>query len=485
MLKSTVLYVILGMYGIFMKRGMKVLKKLIRSLNSPTDMTVGAPWKSIALFTLPMLLGNIAQQLYSTVDSIVVGKYIGDNALAAVGSATPILNLLLVLFVGISGGASVMVAQYFGARNRENLSMTIGNCITVTAVACAVLILVATPFIRPILEFLNTPSSIIDGCADYLFISLVGIAGMGYYNILSGVIRGMGDSFSPLIYLLVATVINIVLDVYFVASLNMGVAGVALATVIAQITSSILCLIKLTKMRESFNFGGKYLKPKSEYVKTIIRLGLPSGLTQAIMSSAMIIVQSLTNQFGEQFIAANVVIMRVDGFAMLPNFSFGMALTTYAGQNVGAGLYDRVTKGAKQGTLMAVACSAVITLAILLVGKNLMAVFTDTESLVEMSYRLMLILAVGYIAMAVTQSLSGIMRGAGDTLTPMWISLITTVVVRVPIAYGISFATRTPELPHGVKECVQISLLTSWVLGAVLTAIFYARGKWKTKAIKQ
>lgn len=448
-------------------------------------MTMGAPWKSIALFTLPMLLGNIAQQLYSTVDSIVVGKYIGDNALAAVGSATPILNLLLVLFVGISGGASVMVAQYFGAKNRKNLSLTIGNCITVTAIACAALILVASPFIRPILKFLNTPASIIDGCADYLFISLVGIAGMAYYNILSGIIRGMGDSFSTLIYLLVATVINIVLDVYFVASLNMGVAGVALATVIAQITSSILCLIKLTKMRDCFDFKIKYLKPAADYVKTIIRLGLPSGLTQAIMSSAMIIVQSLTNQFGEQFIAANVVIMRVDGFAMLPNFSFGMALTTYAGQNVGAGLYDRVTKGAKQGTVMAVICSAVITLAILLVGKNLMAVFTDTESLVEMSYHLMLILAVGYIAMAVTQSLSGIMRGAGDTMTPMWISFISTVVVRVPIAYGISFATRTPELPHGIKECIQISLLTSWVTGALITTIFYARGKWKTKAIKQ
>lgn len=464
---------------------MKVFKNLLRSLNSPTDMTTGSPWKGIALFTLPMLIGNIAQQLYNTVDSIVVGKYIGDNALAAVGSAAPILNLLLVLFVGISGGASIMVAQYFGARNRESLSATIGNCITVTAIACLALILIAAPCIRPILRILNTPDSIIDGCADYLMISLIGIAGMGYYNILSGIIRGMGDSFSTLIYLLVATVINIVLDVFFVASLNMGVGGVALATVIAQIISSILCLIKLAKMSDCFDFKLKYMKPIATYVKTIINLGLPSGLTQAIMSSALIIVQSLTNQFGEQFIAANVVIMRVDGFAMMPNFSFGMALTTYAGQNVGAGLYDRVVKGAKQGTLMAVICSTVITLAILLFGKNLMAVFTETKSLVDMSYRLMMILAVGYIAMAVTQSLSGIMRGAGDTMTPMWISLITTVAVRVPIAYGISFATRSPELPHGIKECIQISLLLSWITGAILTAIFYARGKWKTKAIKQ
>lgn len=456
---------------------------MLKSLFAPTDMRVGPPWKGIVSFTLPMLIGNIAQQLYSTVDSIVVGKYVGDNALAAVGSSMPILNLLLVLFIGISAGASIMVAQYYGARNREALSHTIGNCITVTLIACVGLIVIATPLIRPLLRLLNTPASILEACAGYLIISLVGIAGMAFYNILSGIIRGMGDSISVLIYLLVATVINVFLDIYFVASLNMGVPGVALATVIAQLVSSILCLIKLSKMREYFDFKLKFLKPVGSYVKTLIRLGLPSGATQAIMSSAMIIVQSLTNQFGEMFIAANVVVMRVDGFAMMPNFSFGMAMTTYAGQNVGAGLYERVTKGAKQGTWIAVGCSAAITGAILLFGKYLMGMFTDTPALVALSCNLMKILAVGYIAMAVTQSLSGIMRGAGDTMTPMWISLITTVLIRIPIAYGISWATRTPELPYGQSVCIQISLLITWVLGAVLTAIFYARGKWKTKAI--
>ncbi len=458
---------------------------MLKKFFAPVDMTLGAPWKTILLFTLPMVIGNIAQQLYSTVDSIVVGKYIGDHALAAVGSASPILNLLLVLFIGISAGANIMVSQYFGAKNRESLSHTIGNCITATAISTVALILVCAPLIRPILVLLNTPDSIIDGCADYLMISLLGIAGMAYYNILSGILRGLGDSFSALLYLLVATVINIALDIYFVAGLQMGVGGVALATVIAQFISSVLCVIKLARMREHFDFGWKYMKPVGRFMSTLVRLGLPSGLTQAIFSSAMIVVQSLTNQFGEQFIAANVVVMRVDGFAMMPNFSFGTALTTYAGQNVGAGLYDRVTKGAKQGTLLALACSATITGVILLFGKGLMGVFTDTPELVELSYYQMTILAVGYIAMAVTQSLSGIMRGAGDTTTPMWISLFTTVGLRVPVAYGISFLTRTAELPYGRSECIQISLLTSWVMGAVLTAIFYARGKWKKKAIRQ
>ncbi len=456
---------------------------MLKKIFAPTDMTSGVPWKNIIIFTLPMLIGNIAQQLYSTVDSVVVGQYIGDNALAAVGSSMPILNMLLVLFIGISVGANIMVAQYFGAKNRTSLSYTIGSSITVTAIACVGLIVIAVPLIRPILIALNTPASILDDCARYLTISLVGIGGMAYYNILSGMIRGMGDSVSALIYLLIATVINIVLDIYFVAFLHMGVPGVALATVIAQFVSSLLCLMKLARMSEHFDFGLQYLKPVKTYVKHLVRLGLPSGLTQAIMSSAMIIVQSLTNQFGEMFIAANVVIMRVDGFAMMPNFSFGTAMTTYAGQNVGAGRYDRVTQGAKQGTLLAVTCSTIITIVILLFGKGLMGIFSDTAALVDLSYYLMKILAIGYIAMAVTQSLSGVMRGVGDTMTPMWISLITTVLVRVPVAYGISFLTRTAELPYGRSECIQISLLLSWVLGAVITAFFYRRGKWKKQAI--
>ena len=414
----------------------------------------------------------------------MVGRYVGDNALAAVGSAMPILNLLLVLFIGISAGVNIMVSQYFGAKNREGLSYTVGNCITVTAICCLALMLICAPLIKPVLLLLNTPASILEWCSDYLMISLIGGVGMAYYNILSGVLRGLGDSVSALVYLLVATVINIVLDIYFVASLHMGVAGVALATVIAQIVSSFLCAIKLARMREHFDFGIKYMRPKASYVKTIIKLGLPAGATQAIFSAAMLVVQSLTNSFGEQLIAANVIVMRVDGFAMMPNFSFGTALTTYAGQNVGAGKYDRVMKGAKQGTLMAVGCSAVITGVILLFGKSLMGIFTQTTELVNLSYYIMIILAVGYIAMAITQSLSGIMRGAGDTLTPMWISLITTVVIRIPVAYGISFLTRTAQLPFGRFECLPISLLTSWVLGAGLTLIFYKIGKWKTKSIE-
>ena len=328
----------------------------MKELFAPTDMTVGTPWKSIVRFSLPMLIGNIAQQLYSTVDSIVVGHYVGDNALAAVGSAAPLFNMLLVLFVGISAGVGIMVSQYFGAKAREDLSNTIGTSIVLIALASLFLMITTPPIIMPLLKLLNTPEAIIYDCSAYLKVQMIGVAGMAFYNILSGILRGMGDSFSALLYLLIATVLNIILDLFFVAKLDMGVAGVAYATVIAQAISAVCCMKKLLNMKETFDLGKEQFRLSKFHVVRMIKLGLPSGVTQAIFSSAMIVVQSLTNQFGELFIAANVIVMRVDGFAMMPNMSFGMAMTTYAGQNIGAKKMDRVNQGAKQGTILAVAC---------------------------------------------------------------------------------------------------------------------------------
>ena len=215
----------------------------------------------------------------------------------------------------------------------------------------------------------------------------------------------------------------------------------------------------------------------------MVRLGLPSGLSQAIFSMAAIVVQSLTNSFGTTVMAVSTVVMRVDGFAMMPNFTFGIAMTTYAGQNIGAGLIKRVEQGTRQGTIMAVAVGIVLTSAILLFGEGLMRMFTNTEEVVVLGMHMMRILAVGYIAMAITQALSGVMRGAGDTMSPMWISLITTVVIRVPIAYGLAFITRSAEQPKGSPDSLFISLLVSWVLGALMTFVLYRRGKWRSKSI--
>ena len=409
----------------------------LKELFSAHDMTVGPPWKRIMEFTVPMLIGNLAQQLYNTADSIVVGHYVGDNALAAVGSAAPILNLLLALFVGVSTGAGIVISQNYGAGKRDKLSESIGNCVTLAAIASLVTMAIGVTITMPMLRLLDTPASIIAWSGSYLHIIFWGVAGCAFYNILSGILRGLGDSVSALAFLLLSTVLNIGMDVWFVAGFRMGVAGVALATVLAQGISAVMCFWKLLRMRDVFDF-----------TPATLRLRRDSAL-------------------------------RVDGFAMMPNMYFGQAMSVYTGQNVGAGKLDRVNQGLKQGGAMAVGFACTITVCLLVFGRYMFGLFTDTAELIDLANRMMRILAAGYITIAVSQVLGGIMRGAGDTVTPMWISLFTTIVLRVPTAYILAYLTRCEEWPKGRPEALFISLLVPWVLGAVISAVAYRRGKWR------
>ena len=449
----------------------------LKELFSAKDMTQGSPWKRIMEFSIPMLLGNIAQQLYNTADSVIVGIYVGDNALAAVGSASPILNLLLALFVGISTGAGIVVSQSFGAKDREGLSKGIGNCIALTFLATIFIMVVGPIITRPLLNLLDTPASIIDWCASYLNIYFLGISGFFFYNMLSGILRGLGDSVSALGFLLLAAALNVVLDLVFVAGFNMGVPGVSLATVIAQAISAVFCFLKLMRMSEHFDLNRSTVKLDKAVAMRIIGIGIPSGITQAIMSMSMMIVQSLTNSMGEMVIAANVIIMRVDGFAMMPNFSFGQAMSVYTGQNVGAGKYDRVQKGVRQGSLIAQTFAIVIVVVLLFLNKYLFGIFTTTEALIDLAGRMMRIMAVGYIAVSITQVLGGVMRGCGNTVTPMWISILTTVALRIPIAYGLAHMTRSAEYPNGHPFSLSISLLSAWTLGMLFSVIAFRFGK--------
>ena len=447
----------------------------LKRLFGAQDMTVGRPLMNLAAFSIPLLIGNLAQQMYNTVDSIIVGKYVGDSALAAVGAAGPILNLMLLLFMGISTGAGILVAQYFGARKKEELSKAVGTCLTLTLIASAIIMVVGPLITRPLMTLLGTPPDVYDMAVDYLVIICVGIVGCGYYNIISGILRGMGDSITPLLFLIVACVLNIFLDIVFVANFGMAAAGVALATVIAQAISAVLCVWRLLRMTDVVHISRRTLIPDGFMTRETVRLGLPSGLTQAIFSMAAIVVQALTNTFGTNVIACSIVVMRVDGFAMMPNFTFGMAMTTFVGQNVGARRLDRVREGVREGLRAGLIIAAVLVALILIFGEGLMRMFTNTEEVIRLGVHMMQILAVGYIAMAVTQSLSGVMRGAGDTMTPMWISVITTVVIRTPIAYLLAYLTGSPD-------SLFISLLISWVMGAVITSVCYRRGRWKEKA---
>ncbi len=457
----------------------------MRSFFGAQDMTVGSPMSCLLKFSIPLLIGNIAQQMYNTVDAMVIGKSSwGDQGLAAVGLAGPIVNLLLVLFMGISTGASILSAQYFGAKDRKTLNKTIGAALFLIVV-CGLIMMVAGYFLSPVLINLTTPPSpeVGAGATDYLQIFFLGIIGSGMYNIISGILRGLGDSVMPLLFLVVACVLNIILDLAFVD--GMGVAGVAWATIIAQGVSAVLCLWRLCRIRHICDVEMKHiLRPDKHLMLKIGALGLPAGITQAIFSMSAIIVQSLTNRLGETMVAANVAIMRVDGFAMMPNFTFGTAATTYIGQNVGAGKGERLKPGLKAMLKLGLISSTVMVAGILLFGHQLVGMFTNTETTIQLGIQGLNTLALGYICFSVTQVLQGTMRGAGETTVPMYISIFATVILRMPLAYLLAFLTRTAAdgpWPNGQPSALFVSLLVSWVSAMIVTIIVYRMNFWRRK----
>ena len=451
---------------------MHKIKKLISSV----DMTTGEPWKKLLLFTLPLLVGNAFQQLFSTVDAIMLGTFVGDYALAAVGSTISIFFLILVLMMGIAMGAGVMVAQYFGAKLREELSHTVGTSIVLTAMLGVFLMIVGPLLTRPLLTLLNTPPEIIEYSITYINILLWGVLGMSYFNMLSGILRGVGDAFSPLLYLMFASLLNIALNFLFIGVLGLGVMGAAIGTVITQFISALLCLRKLLKMRDAFEIRISYLKLRKKYVAQVLKLGVPTGASQAVFAVAMMIVQPLANSFGPLFLAANIIVMKIDGFVMMPNFSFGNAMTVYAGQNMGAGKLDRVSQGTKQCVLMALTTALIMVTVILIFGRQIAGMFTQTDEVLAMSLRFIRILVAGYLVFSINTVLWGTIRGSGDAITPMWAILINTSLIRVPMAYLLVFLLDDPV-------ALIYSLLISWVSISMFSVIAYRIGRWRTKGI--
>ncbi len=461
---------------------MQSFTRVLKRFFGPRDMTAGKPMTEMLLFSIPLLLGNFAQQLYSTVDAIVVGHYVGDSALGAVGLSFPVLNLMLALFIGVSTGASIVVSQYFGAKDRLQLSRAVGTIIVVTFWTGVITTAVGMIASRPLLVLLGTPEAMLDMASQYLVILFAGMMGCAYYNILGGMLRGLGDSVGPLVYLLVATVLNIFLDILFVTAFHMTTDGVALATIIAQTISAVLCYRQLARMTDVLDLNRSTLKVDKAIASRTLRLGMPAGLTQAIFSMQAVLVQSLMNAMGPLVVTAYTAVMRVDGFAMMPNFTFGIATTTFSGQNLGAKRLDRVHQGAKAGLTLALICATTLTTAILLFGRQLMNVFTTTGDVVTLGVSMLRILAPGYIAFSVTQALSGVMRGMNETVLPMWISVIVTVGIRLPLAYLIAWLTRSPAWPAGDPLSLYYSLLIAWVSGMAMTVFFYKRGKWRKRA---
>ncbi|MDR0446971.1 MAG: MATE family efflux transporter, partial [Oscillospiraceae bacterium] len=439
-----------------------VKKSRIRALSGPQDMTVGNPLGVMMKFAVPLLIGNIAQLAYNTADSIIVGKMINNNALSAVGASSPIQTLFFVFFMTVGTGVSVAVAQYFGAKDNERLTQTIGTALTLTMIVTLFITALGIPLSRPILRMTKVAPELMKYANDYLLIMFIGTVGQGYYNILSGILRGMGEAVFPLIVLICTAVLNVLLDLLFVGPLGMEVLGAALATIICQYLSAAACLYRLTHMQGGFKGGRESLIPKLPIVRQIIRIGLPSGIQQGILSVSYIFVQSLINSvviFDAQglasytiFPAINVAISRVDNIAMLPNQAFSMAGSTFAGQNIGAGRFDRVRSGFKIILLTSLSVSLTLIVLISLFGGNLMQLFInmntpDSAIIISRGVSMQRIMVWCYLAMSLTQASSGVLRGAGDTFPVMCFTIIGTVFMRMPMAYLMVRLSKSAEFP--------------------------------------
>lgn len=466
-------------------------------LRSQIDMTQGVPWKQLVLFSLPLFLGNVIQQLYNTVDSVVVGNYIGYQALAAVGTTFPIIMLMLTLFMGISTGAGVMISQYYGARDERALQKTFNNALSITFIL-GIAISIIGYFVSPLLlRAINVPDELITvGVGEktyqttvlemsnaYLKVVFLGTLGNMYYNMLSGILRGLGDSVTPLIFLVITSLLNIVLDIVFVAVLGMGVAGVAWATIISQLVSAIFAFIRIEFMRGMIRVRFPDMKPDAHILGQMIKLGIPMGVQSAIFSVANLFVQGLINGFGDIIIAGCNIAMRVDSFAMMPIMTFGMGITTFTGQNVGAGRLDRVQQGFKSGLYMTLGVAVVMTAMCLLLGRSIMYLFVqNSPETIDAGMRMINFVCTGYIAMAISNVLSGVMRGAGDALVPMLNAIVSTVIVRLPLAYLLRWWMESTGYVNP-PDCIYISLLCAWLIGMLHLIYYYRKGTWKEKGL--
>ena len=454
-----------------------------KSLFGAQDMTVGPTFSCLLRFSIPLLIGNIAQLLYMTVDAVIVGRLIGDVALSAIGSAMPPYNLFLALFMGIGSGVTIMVSQYFGAKEYDNLGLSIGNSMTLVAIASIIITAIATPLTGSMLKLVNSPPESFEMARAYLTILFLGAAGNGFYNVLSSILRGLGDSVFPLIILIGTVILNTVLDIVFIAVFGMGVVGAAWATIIAQIISSVICLIKIMTMHKTVKVRASMLRPVRRMTRQIIRLGGPNALSMGIMFASTIFVQSLINRMGYMVVTAITVTQRLDAFAVIPSQTFQIVAGTFTGQNIGAGHMDRVKQGTRTVILMSLIFTSVMVASMLLFGRHMLSLFTRTEAIIAMSMRFILILSPAYLIMSFSGSWLGVMRGAGDAVGPMWLTLFNNVILRIPLSYLIANLTRSEVNPNGDPNSIFLALLIAMIVGCVITTIYYRAGKWRTKAI--
>lgn len=437
-------------------------------------MTQGNIGKQIVFFALPIFLGNLFQQLYNTVDSVIVGNFLGSSALAAVSSSGSLIFMLIGFLSGISAGAGVVVARYFGAKDHENMQTAIHTTVAFGIVAGVVMTVVGMALSPQILILMGTPENVMEGSVSYLRIYFSGSLGFVMYNVFVGILQAVGDSKHPLYYLMVSSVVNLVLDVVFIVVFHSGVGGAALATVISQVVSALLCLVQLLRTKECYRLHPSKIRFDMPMLKRIIEMGLPSGMQNSIIAFANVVVQSNINAFGEMAMAGCGAYSKIEGFVFLPITSFTMALTTFVGQNIGAKEYERAQKGARFGILVTMILAELIGIVVFILAPQLIAIFDSHPEVVQFGVEKARSAAWFFFLLAFSHSVAAVLRGAGKAVVPMVVMLVCWCVIRV------TFLTVTVPLTNSIQMVYWVYPLT-WSLSSIAFYLYYKKIDWARK----
>ena len=434
-------------------------------------MTTGSISRQMIFFALPLLLGNLFQQMYNTVDSLIVGNFLGSSALAAVSSSGSMISMLIGFLSGISSGAGVVVSRYFGAQDDKDVHRAVHTMVAFGLAAGALMTLVGVLLSPQILIWMGTPDSVIAESNAYLQIYFCGSLGFVMYNIFVGILQAVGDSRHPLYYLMISSVINLVLDIVFITVFHSGVGGAALATVISQVFSAVLCFIQLLRTRDSYRLQVTSIRFDLKMLGQIIRMGLPSGVQNSIIAFANVIVQSNINAFGEVAMAGYGAYSKIEGFAFLPINSFTMAMTTFVGQNLGAGQKERTRKGSRFGILTTVILAELIGVVVFLLAPQLIAAFDATPEVVQFGVAKARTAALFYCLLAYSHSVASVLRGAGKAIAPMFVMMLCWCVIRV------TFLSIMVPLTHSIQMVYVVYPLT-WSLSSIFFFFYYRHANW-------
>lgn len=439
------------------------------------DLTNGHEGKLIFRFAAPMLIGNIFQQLFNVVDSVVVGNFIGKEALAAVGASFPIIFMLISLIIGLVMGITVVISQYFGAKDYVRVKRAIDTMYIYTFFAGIIATTAGLLLTVPLLRLLDTPQEIMPQATQYMRIFFSGMVIFFGYNGTSAVLRGLGDSKTPLYFLIIATVANIIFDLLFVGVFSWGIKGAAFASLLANSIAFGLAIIWLNKTHKIIQIAVRGLHFDKEIFLQSIRIGLPTGIQHTLVAIGNLALLSIVNKFGTNVLAAYSVANRIDMMATIPSLSFSQALSTFVGQNIGANKTERVRTGLKTTIKMAGGITVITTVIIVLMGNIMMRMFTSDTDVIRIGNEYLTIVSAFYLLFTMMFIFNGIMRGAGDTIFPMFFSLVSLWLVRIPLAYYLS--ARMGE--SGIWWAIP----AGWLIGLILSFFYYRTGRWKASTV--